>query len=328
MSRQSKRAIRIAEAQSLLAEVGVPIEAMTKRRKERVAMALLAIANLTPSKPWSEAECLKGESSHKLTSREIIKFWNKHYGQDIADSSYDDVRDLDLIYLVEAAIALPSAGRPDANPNNPTRRYAVTPPAGAMLVQFGKRGWAKAVAKFKKKAGVLRDRLSRNRQRNKLPVTLPDGTLLQLRPGVHNEIQKAIVEEFLPRFAGGCQVLYLGDADQKTLHVVKPELDRLGFFELKHEALPDVIAYDQSKKWLLLVEAVHSSNPMSSLRHLMLERMTSKCTVPCVYVSAFKDRKAFKKWLAEISWETEVWLADTPEHLIHFNGDKFLGPHT
>ena len=26
--------------------------------------------------------------------------------------------------------------------------------------------------------------------------------------------------------------------------------------------------------------------------------------------------------------QTEVWIAENPDHLIHYNGEKFLGPFT
>jgi type II restriction enzyme len=119
----------------------------------------------------------------------------------------------------------------------------------------------------------------------------------------------------------------VGDATKKLLVMEKARLKSLGFFELAHDALPDVVAYDAVRNWLFLVEAVHSSNPVSKLRHLRLERMTEQCTAPRVYVSVFKDRQSLRGWLPEISWETEVWLVESPDHLIHFDGEKFLGPH-
>jgi adenine-specific DNA-methyltransferase len=45
-------------------------------------------------------------------------------------------------------------------------------------------------------------------------------------------------------------------------------------------------------------------------------------------VTAFPDRVTFRKFAKDIAWETEVWIADNPDHMIHFNGDKFLGPYT
>lgn len=161
----------------------------------------------------------------------------------------------------------------------------------------------------------------------KVPVRMPDGSVLELSPGPHNEIQRAIIEEFLPRFVPGAEVLYVGDTSKKMLALDKAGLQELGFFELAHDALPDVVALDRKRNWLFLIEAVHSSNPISQLRHLMLERLTATCKAPPVYVSAFQNRASLREWLLEISWETEDWLAETPDHLIHFNGDRFLGPH-
>lgn len=319
---------RVADAIKLLTDAGFPMESMTKRRQRRMALALLAIANMTPRKAWSDAAVFEGEGSHHLTSRQIIDFWNKHYGENIASGSYDDVRRQELVLLVEAGIALRSAVDPDADTNDPTRGYAVSAEAGDLLKKYGQSDWPDVVKRFQKTSGVLRDRLARRRVQVKVPVTLPDGRTLALAPGPHNELQRAVIEEFLPRFVPGAVVLYVGDAEKKILHIEENLLKRLGFFKLAHDALPDVVAYDAKRNWLVLVEAVHSSNPISATRHLMLERMTKKCSAPRVYVSAFKDRQAFRNWLLQISWETEVWLADTADHLIHFNGDKFLGPHT
>jgi hypothetical protein len=46
-----------------------------------------------------------------------------------------------------------------------------------------------------------------------------------------------------------------------------------------------------------------------------------------VFVTAFLNRRGLLKYLGAIAWETEVWVADTPDHMIHFNGERFLGPY-
>ena len=84
--------------------------------------------------------------------------------------------------------------------------------------------------------------------------------------------------------------------------------------------------YDEIRNWLFLIEAVTSHGPVSSKRHFELEEMLKECLAARVYVSAFPDFATFKSFLTEIAWETEVWLAEIPGHLIHFNGDRFLGP--
>ncbi len=319
---------KVEEAVQLLKAVGFPLDDWSKRRKHRVALAMLAIADIRPRTKWSDAKIWGDGTEFKLKTRDIIEFWNEHYGENIARSSYDDVRRKDLIHLVESGIADSSAGNPDANPNNPTRAYAISAAAKELLRTFGTTRFEQAARNFIDCHGVYSDKIHRPRSCKMIDATLPNGKSIELTLGPHNEIQKNIVEEFLPRFVPGSEVLYIGDTAKKMLVKNEEKLLELGFFDLAHDALPDVVAYCSDKNWMIIIEAVHSSNPISPTRHLMLERMTKKCSAPRVYVSAFLNREEFRKWVPEISWETEVWLADRPDHLIHFNGDKFLGPHS
>ncbi len=140
-------------------------------------------------------------------------------------------------------------------------------------------------------------------------------------------MQKQIIEEFLPRYGYGAEVLYIGDTSDKYLFIQKERLLQLRFFEIGHEELPDIIAYSKEKNWLYLIEAVHSSGAIDEIRLMQLASLTKQCTADIIYVTAFLNRKTFRKFIQDIAWETEVWIADSPDHLIHFNGDKFLGPY-
>ncbi len=317
------------EALQILREVGISVDGMTPRRRERLSLALLAVASVKPTDPWRNAACWTGDGSRALRSRDIITFWNEHYGEKVSSGSYDDVRRQELIVLVEAQIVLRSANKHSANQNDPTRGYAVSEEAVQVLRSFGTEEWQAAVATFRGRFGILKDRLERVRRQNKIPVRLPSGISITLDPGEHNEIQKAIVEDFLARFVDdpGAEVLYIGDASKKIIVKDEARLLELGFFDLDSGLLPDVVAFDPQRGFLLLIEAVHSSNPISKMRHLELERLTRECKVPRVYVSAFRNRESLRKWLLEISWETEVWLVESPDHLIHFDGTKFFGPY-
>ena len=139
--------------------------------------------------------------------------------------------------------------------------------------------------------------------------------------------KRAVIEEFLPRYGYGAEVLYVGDASNKFLLRDEARLKDLDFFELSHGELPDIVAYSTARRWLYLIEAVHSSGPVSPIRHLELSRLTSRCKADIVYVTAFLNRDTFRRFAADISWETEVWIADAPDHLVHFNGDSFMGAH-
>lgn len=130
----------------------------------------------------------------------------------------------------------------------------------------------------------------------------------------------------MPRFGGGSSVLYVGDTSNKSLHIETEELKKLNFFELSHDELPDIVAYSKKHNWLYLIEAVYSSGPMSETRVLELKKMLKKCKAKLIFVTAFLTRNDFRKWQMDIAWETEVWTADHPDHLVHFNGHKYLGP--
>ena len=135
-----------------------------------------------------------------------------------------------------------------------------------------------------------------------------------------------MVAEFLPRFGNGATLLYLGDTDKKTLYLDEEGLASIGVHLTKHDKLPDVVAIDTERGWSFLIEAVTSHGPVTPKRQAELERTLSKCTAGRVYVSAFPDIREYKRHADQIAWETEVWFADAPGHLLHYNGDRFLGP--
>jgi type II restriction enzyme len=317
---------KVDEALALLLNAGIPVGSLTAIGKDRIALALLSIANMKPGTPWSEAAVHGDGANWKLTSRQIINFQNEFWKQRISSGSYDDIRRVDLEPLLLAGIAVASAGNPNANQNNPTRSYAVHPEAAALLQSFGSPQAPAEVARFLERMGSLEERMERRRPL-KIGARLPDGKLIELAKGQHNALQKATLELFIPRFAPEAKVLYIGDASKKYLHVDAEGLASLGLNQIAHEMLPDIVLLDTKNQWLLLIEAVHSSNPVSKLRHLALEEFTAGCALPKVFVSVFATRKEFRRWVFDISWETEVWLTDSPDHLIHFNGDRYLGPH-
>lgn len=174
--------------------------------------------------------------------------------------------------------------------------------------------------------GKLSEVYLKERELIQIPVMFENGELIKLSAGKHNEVQAAIVEQFAPRFTNGGTLLYLGDTAKKDLFVDLIELQHLGIPIDQHSKLPDVVIFDRKRNWLFLIEAVTSHGPVSPKRLLELEDLLKNCNVGKVYVSAFPDMKEFKKHSNNIAWETEVWLMEVPDHMIHFNGDRFMGP--
>lgn len=324
-STKSTQVLNLMEqAIDILVAVDVPTDNQTQRGLERMAMAFLAVAGVT--KQWQEAQGF--EEGRILKTREIITFINANFEEHISSGSYDDIRRKDLKLLVLAGLIWNSANNPNAATNDPTRGYTLETSFKDLIRTYRTAHWESGLSEFLKNRMSLKAQLARKRTIETVPVTLLDGKSLRFSPGPHNELQKLIIEEFLPRFGKGCQVLYIGDTANKILHIDQPWLASLNFFELAHDKLPDIIAYHPQKNWLYLIEAVHSSGLISEVRMLELKQLTQTCKAEIIFVTAFLSRTEFRKWSDEIAWETEVWIASTPDHLIHFNGEKFLGPYS
>lgn len=197
-----------------------------------------------------------------------------------------------------------------------------------MIKAFGSDDWETEVENFLANKVTLEEQLSGKRNLSLIPVDFPSGKTAEFSPGKHNELQKAVIEEFLTRYGYGAEILYVGDTANKLLHLEKERLEQLNFFELSHGELPDIVAYSEQRNWLYLIEAVHSSGAISSVRLVELKKLTEQCTADIIFVTTFLDRKTFRQFAPDIAWETEVWIAESPDHVIHFNGEKFLGPYS
>lgn len=145
-------------------------------------------------------------------------------------------------------------------------------------------------------------------------------------PNKHNKLEAAIVEEFSLHFAPNAKLIFLRGTVKEPLLFDETAFAKLGIPVSQHVNFPDVILYDSKKKWLFLIEAVTAHGPISPKRQIELEKLFEKCKAGKVYVTAFLDLATYKKYINDIAWETEVWIAEMPSHMIHFNGDKFLGP--
>jgi hypothetical protein len=322
MNKQPEVIQLIEVASKILKAVGFPLDTLTPRRRERVAMVLLAVANIKkiddlPS-PKTQADGVN------MKTRDIINFINEHFEENISSGSYDDIRRKDLKLLILGLLV--QRTNENLARNDSTRGYALNPLFVPLFATYETPEWHDSVKQFLSKHASVSELLDRSRDIVTIPIDV-GGQILEFSNGEHNDLQKAIIEEFLPRYGYGAEVLYVGDTADKFLFLKQERLDELNFFKLDHGELPDVVAYSKQKNWVYLIEAVHSSGPISETRLIELKRLTQNCTADIVYVTAFLDRDKFRAWVKDIAWETEAWIADNPSHLIHFNGDKFMGPY-
>lgn len=232
---------------------------------------------------------------------------------------------LPISQFIQAGVVNYNPDDPTLPVNSPKAHYAITNEALEVAQSYDTKEWDSRTQQFAVEYEILRARYAAERDMHRIPLII-EGQEYFLSPGAHNEVQAAVVEEFAPRFAPGGKLLYIGDTEDKDLYINAEELRSLNLPISEHSKLPDIVISDDKRGWLFLIEVVTSHGPVSAKRLIELEEFTQDCPYGIVYVTAFPNAKEFKKHIDDIAWETEVWLSDKPDHMIHFNGDRFIGP--
>lgn len=305
---------RIQEAQDVLESLGLP----TAQHNEMSALTLLVLAQLSEDTPWADAE------SRSLRIHDILEEIKDRYNREYAENTRETIRRQVIHQFEQAGLVVRNPEDLSLPTNSPRTHYALSDSAVRTINKYRTEMWQQAVASFNETKGALFEIYQKRRDQHRVPLRLPSGEEFHLSPGPHNELQAAVVEEFGPRFAPGAKLLYLGDTEDKTLIVDEETFDELGLPVPSHDKLPDIVLFEEIRNRLFLIEAVTSHGPVSPKRHLELEETFKACTAKRLYVSAFPDFNIFKNFITEIAWETEVWLSEIPDHLIHFNGDRYL----
>lgn len=302
---------KIDEAKEILKSLQVP----TRQQNGMCCCVLLAMAGLVEETRWQDA------TNEWIRIHDIIAFSNNNYGTTYAENSRETFRKQAMHHFRNAAF-VEDNGKAT---NSPNYRYRLTEEMLKLLQSFDTECWENKLTSFKTNHETLVQLYASKLTRRKMPVKINGGDFT-FSPGNHNQLQKAIIEEFAPRFAPNSECLYVGDTIKKDLLKNEDKLRKLGFTITLHDKMPDVVLYSEEKNWLYFIESVTSVGPIDPKRIKEIEKMTIDVVAGKIYVTAFLDFKTFKKFSETLAWETEVWIADMPDHMIHLNGDKFLGP--
>ena len=302
---------KVEEARLILKEMQVP----DRQQSDLCCYTLLAMAGIHPKEKWINA------TNQWIRIHDIISFTREHYNVAYAENSRETFRKQAIHHFRFAAI-IEDNGKAT---NSPDYRYRITDEMLAVIRSYGGKEWKAKASDFLEKHESLKSQYAAKRAMLKIPVRI-NGQEITFSPGKHNQLQKAIIEEFAPRFAPDAACLYVGDTIEKDLVKDEEKLRELGFEITLHDKMPDVVLYSEQKNWLYFIEAVTSVGPMAPKRLIEIQEMTENVKAGKIYVTAFPDFKTFKQFSETLAWETEVWIADMPDHMIHFNGEKFLGP--
>ena len=308
---------KLAQALSVLGDLGFPSEQLN----ERSAYTLLALLNLEPHESWNMIQ------SPLLGVTPIMTWIAEIYGKPYAPNSRETFRRFTLHQFISGGLCLYNPDKADRPVNSPKACYQIAPHVFELLKAYGSNKWDRELKKWLSERETLTEQYAMERNLNMIPVTLSDGSEIHLSPGDHSKLIRDIVEDFAPRFIGGAEIVYLGDTGAKDDFFDEQKLNSVGVIVDRKGKLPDVVMYLQKENWLVLVESVTSHGPIDGKRYSELKHLFSQSTAGLVFVSAFPNRVTMNKFLTQISWETEVWVADSPTHMIHVNGDRFLGPH-
>lgn len=307
----------IIDAIQLLTSLGLP----RSQQNERSALCLLALVNLTPEKSWDMAE------DPLMGITPIMEWARKYYQKEYAPNTRETVRRQTMHQFVDAGIAVYNPDDPARPVNSPKAVYQIEQTTLRLIKNFKTPKWQNYLEDYLSQQETLSSKYAKERKQNLVPVKISENKEISLSPGEHSELIKAIIEEFGPRFVPGGTLVYVGDTGDKWGYFDDTLLSKLGVNVDSHGKMPDVVLYNEVSNWLFLVESVTSHGPVDGKRHSELTQLFSTSKAGLVYVTAFTNRNIMSRYLADIAWETEVWVADAPSHLIHFDGKRFLGPY-
>lgn len=308
---------KIVQAKNILMKLGLP----KRQQNDRSALTLLALLDLKPDDHWKDC----GNPMIGITP--MMEFFKKHYNKRYAPNSRETVRRQTVHQFLQAGLIIENPDRPDRPTNSGKTVYQVSGDALKLFASYGTDAWSKHLKQFLLKRPSLVEQYGLPRKLTNISLRTESGKLISLSPGRHSELIWAICIEFRGRFEPDGKLLYIGDTSDKFAHFDKTVFERLHIDINPHGKMPDVIIYSDRLRWLFLIEAVTSHGPIDTKRRRELDEIFAGSTAGIVYVTAFADKKTMRKYITDISWETEVWVASAPDHLIHFDGTRFLGPY-
>ncbi|WP_323747020.1 BsuBI/PstI family type II restriction endonuclease [Catenulispora pinisilvae] len=305
------------QARRLLLDMKLDAE----RSNERSALVLLTLARLGPDDDWSQA------TNPMLRTVQIMDYLRQHHGRDYKPNTRETIRRQTLHQFIDAGLVVLNPDDPGRPVNSPHNCYQLTDRATELIRLYGTTDFEPSLKVYLADLPGLKEVYFAERKMHRIKLTLPDGGEVDISGGGQNELIEKMVEEFCPRYTPGGVVLYVGDADDKWKHSQNEALAALGVTFDSHGKMPDLVVHLKEKNWLVLMEAVTSHGPVDAKRHKELKTLFADSTAGLVFVSCFETRADMRQYLKDIAWETEVWCADSPTHMVHFNGSRFLGPY-
>lgn len=312
------------DARDILRRISMP----EKYCNPRCLMVFAACAEMgSSSVKWRNAT----ENYHG--THEIIEFVNREFpnkaGLDrsgYSENSRETIRKHTLKPFISAGIMEQKSGLAT---NDKANSYRFTARFAALIRVYGTSQWEDALSEFLKGYTTYSDILKQVKKIEPAYQINFDGLELKFKLNPHNKLQMEIIQSLFPLVAKEKQpeLLYVGDTADRYIIQKDDRLQELGIHVLSESAmLPDLIAYDESNNRILFVEAYFSGGAFTIDK---VNKIKALCQcqegTEAAFITAFDTTKKMLKAYSEIAWDTEIWVAEEPTHLLHKNGDKFVG---
>lgn len=316
---------KMNEMYQILEQLQMP----AKLKNTRTILTLLSVAKVKEKSKWAQVE-----ESYSRT-HDMIAFMNANYpnkgGTDekrggYSENSRETIRDDSVAPLCNIAVLEHNGAKSQSEKSS----YRLTKEFAILLRAYGTESWQEEVDFYLSTHQTYEEKYSQIRQIDKGMSVIYNGEEFQLKRSAHNKLQAAILEEFVPNFVPGARLLYIGDTKKRELIKDGGLLEQLNVKVLDHAMLPDLILYAEERRWLLFVEAYTSTGELTVERVEKIKEYCKECPsdIEIIFVTAFQTMKKCQQKFLSIAWDTEIWVAEEPTHMIHKNGDKFLGAHT
>ena len=177
---------KIEETREFLQTIGMP----KAQQADICCYVILAMAGIKPDMSWSEA------TNEWIRIHDIIQFVNTFYGMSYAENSRETFRK-QALHRFRTAALIEDNGKAT---NSPNYRYRLTEETVKILRTMETPVWKEFIKRFLCYHEKLIDLYASKKKMTMMPVNI-NGESFKFSAGKHNELQKAIIEEFAPKFA-------------------------------------------------------------------------------------------------------------------------------
>ena len=306
---QEEATLDVDEVRVLLQQLGLERKLTT----EQSAICVLALSD------GAEREGLLPGKTHLRDGariHDIIEFARHECGKEVAENTRESYRKLSLKPLCDEGLVI----RHQLSTNDPKTFYRLHPEMLRLLTcpaPLERRWLAQELSAQQSQGKGWRQQSNRS----EVPVEVGQAQPFFLSPGAHSRLTAAVVELYAPVFLKRPKVVYLGDTRHKDGYQNRDLMRELNLPVQVAANLPDVILYCEANRCLVVIEVVASSGPISTARLYQLETLVEQsAALGCQlrYVTVFPSRRLFRRFVEDIAWGTQVWIADEPEHVVYF----------